>query len=542
MIKKNSKLLKYKQRVILYFNIIFVITLVFISSCEIDQPSAPNWLVDANIPITDKYHSIMQILEDDSNIYYDSLDNAIFSNQSNSSQKFQKDIRLNGQPNTQINIPTQVNDTNLFVQFDDSSFITQAEFEVSDPQGLLTINFNPAPSSVPYTITLTIDNLFDISSGNPFSITRNISDIPVIELISLASFRFFNSTPTNLFAFRVTTSSTQQLPASFTYSVTNVILKSATGIIKPVNLGVRDTLLLKPFGDYDIEGGLFNFSRVHEEKTYLVVKRTKSTYQVDIKNIQLEGFNLNGRPKKLKYLRYDTIGAPPQPIDSVFNLRIPQGVDSAVYFVNTTNSNVLEFINNLPQNVFLTRNTVINSNYNQGQIDNSDSISIYVSIEVPLHFSVVEPPTISDTIFKRIIDTAAREKLENTKNVDATLYLTNGLPFYSTVTMFVLDTNGSILFSLIDVVTPYPGDSIYIPPAPVDQNGYVLAPVINRYDGVIDSTNVLKLLDMHKIVYKYKLYTDPNIPPTVDGRVRVRGSDFLRHLSYGTFRYMINNN
>lgn len=531
----------FRSKIVIIINILFVSSIILISSCDLQHPSAPSWLVDANLPLTDKYSTIMEIFEEDSNIYHDSLGNTIFSNRSHSSQKYQKDIRMNGIPNTLIIIPTQVSDTNLLLPFDDSTFVSYAEFEPSEPEGLLTLNFNPAPGFVPYSINLTITTLTEISSGNPYTIARTISNNTVTENINLSSYRFSNPTPTNLLSLRISATSSQLLPASFSYSISNTLIKIAAGRIEPVNLGVKDTLLHKPFGDYEIIGGILNFSRVYEEKTYIVVRRAKGNLQTDIKNISMEGINVNGRRIKFKYLRYDTVGAPPQPIDSVFNLRLPAGLDSATYYVNTTNSNVLDFINNLPQNVFLSRNTVINSNYGEGIIDNSDSISINVSIEVPLHFSVVEPPTIKDTIFKRITDTTAREKLANVRNVDATLYITNALPLYSTVRMFILDTNGSTLFSLIEVVTPYQGDSIYVPPAPIDQNGYVIAPVRHQYNGIIDSVNVLKLLDMHKIVYQYELYTEPNVPPTLDGRVRIRGSDFIRHLSFATFRYFVNN-
>lgn len=531
----------FRSKIIYLTGILFVSSFIVISSCDIQQPSAPSWLVDANLPLTDKYSTIMEILEGDSNIYYDSLGNTIFSNQSHSSQKYRKDIKMNGVPNTLIIIPTQVSDTNLQLPFDDSTFASYIEFEPSEPEGILTLNFNPAPGFVPYNVNLTITNLTDLSSGNPYSIARTISNNTVTENINLSLYRFSNPTPTNLLSFRVSTTSSQLLPASFSYSISSTLIKVASGRVKPVNLGVKDTVLNKPFGDYELIGGILNFSRVYEEKTYIVLKRAKGSFQTDVKNITMEGVNKSGRRIKFKYLRYDTTGAPPQPIDSVFNLRLPAGMDSITYYVNTVNSNVLEFINNLPHDVFLRRNTVINSNYGEGTIDNSDSISINVSIEVPLHFSVIEPPTIKDTIFKRISDTTAREKLANVRNVDATLYITNALPLYSTVRMFVLDTNGSILFSLVEVVTPYPGDSVYVPPAPIDQNGYVIAPVRHQYNGVIDSVNVLKLLDMHKIVYQYDLYTEPNVPPTLDGRVRIRGSDFMRHLSFATFRYFVNN-
>lgn len=534
--KKNSPRKIFKIFLLLFFSV----TLLFLS-CELKEPSAPNWLVSANLPITDRVHNIVDLLKDEGDIYYDQEGNAYFSDETSSTSKFQKKIIINGYSGITVFYPTQVSDTIVNVPFDDSSYVTNLYFEPSDPHNKLIINFNPSITFEPYTITITVLNLLDITTNQPLSLTRTIYNTPYTDYINLDNFYISNSYPSNLLNIRVNTTSGQYTAASLSYNISQLCIKSVTGRIKPVNLGASDTLIQDPFGYHSLEGEM-NFASVNPQKTYLVVKRKNSTYQVDVRNIQMTGINYKGKRLKFKYLRYDTIGAPPQPIDSIFNLRIPEGQDSAIYYVNPSNSNILQFFNHVPKKVEVTRYNVINANYSFGSIENNDSIYMYLTAELPLHFSIVEPTTFRDTVIKSITDPSAREKLRNTRWMDLKLFMTNGLPLLASVRILIQDSLDNLLFAVTEIVVNGTGDSILVPAAPVDFDGYVMTPVIHEYTGFVDSVNTQKLLDMGKIVYEYKLYTDPNLIPAPDGRVRIRDRDYIRQLSYGTFRYYLNNN
>lgn len=539
LITKKKKI--SKKRIIQIFILLFFSFVLFFLSCELKEPSAPNWLIDANLPITDRVHNIVDLLKDEGDIYYDEEGNAYFSDETSSNSKFEKKIIINGYSGATVNFPTQVSDTIVDVPFDDSSYVTTLYFEPNEPYNKLVINFNPSITLQPYTITITILNLIEIATNEPLSLTRTIYNTTYTDYINLHNFYINNSYPSNLFNIKINCTSGQFTFASLSYNVSPLCIKSVTGRIKPVNLGVSDTLIQDPFGYHSLEGEM-NFASVNPQKTYLVVKRKNSTYQVDVREIQMTGINYKGKRMKFKYLRYDTIGAPPQPIDSIFNLRIPEGQDSAIYYVNPSNSNILQFFNHVPKRIEVTRYNVINLNYNFGSIENNDSIYMYLTVELPLHFSIVEPTTFRDTVIKSITDPNAREKLRNTRWMDLKLYLTNGLPLLASVRILIQDSLDNLLFAVTQIVVNGTGDSILVPAAPVDNDGYVITPVIHEYTGFVDSANTQKLLDMGKIVYEYKLYTDPNLIPAPDGRVRIRDRDYIRQLSYGTFRYFLNNN
>ncbi len=536
----KKKILNKKKIIYVYFLLSFLLSICFLS-CELKEPSAPNWLVSANLPITDRVHNIVDLLKDEGDIYYDEEGNAYFSDRTSSSSKFEKKIITNGYSGVTVFFTTQVYDTIVNIPFDDSSYVTSLYFEPNDPLNKLTINFNPSITSEPYTITITILNLLDITTNQPLTLTRTIYNTPYTDYINLHNYYINNPYPSNLLNVRVNTTSGQFSVASLSYNVSQLCIKSVSGKIKPVNLGLSDTLIQDPFGYHSLEGQM-NFASVNEQKTYLVVKRKNSTYQVDVRNIQMTGINYKGNRLKFKYLKYDTVGAPPQPIDSIFNLRIPEGQDSAIYYVNPSNSNILQFFNHVPKRIEVTRYNVINANYSIGSIENNDSIYMYLNVELPLHFSIVEPTTFRDTVFKSITDPNAREKLRNTRWMDLKLFLTNGLPLLASVRILIQDSLDNLLFAVTQIVVNGTGDSILVPAAPVDYDGYVITPVIHEYTGFVDSVNTQKLLNMGKIVYEYQLYTDPNLIPAPDGRVRIRDSDYIRQLSYGTFRYYINNN
>lgn len=528
---------KYK----LSFNILlisFVSLLIIYSGCELDPLSAPNWYVNANLPFLNKVYSLMDLLEDEENIYTDSSSNVYFNSQSNSSNRFEKDIKANGTGLTFLGVPTQLGDTSIFSQFDDSSFVTRLTFQDNTPQPYLNLKFLPSVSQTPYDITITIPNLINNSTSTPFSVSKNVFNTVLSEDIFLLDYTIINPTPTNLLSFRVTTNSSIYEPAAFTYEIPPFLIKSVSGRIKPVNLGVRDTIIDKPFGDNSVRGAI-NFGSINPAKTYFCIKRSKSTYQVDLKDVVLSGENWNGRVVKLAYLKYDTIGAPPQPIDSVFNLRLPAGLDSVVYYVNTNNSNVLNFISNIPKKIQLTRTTIINQNYEFGDVDNSEDLKVYFSVEIPLHFSILEPTTLKDTVFRKVEDERQRERLQYTKKVDITFNAWNHLPLMASVRAYVMDSLNNLLFVLTDVVNNVSGDSVIVPSAPVDINGFVSNEFYKQYTGTMDSLLVPQLINMRKIVFEYQLYTDPNQIPTVDGRVRIRSTDYVKAISFGVFEYRV---
>lgn len=530
--------MKRKINSIFLYTIFFLISISFlqISGCDLQNPTAPNWYVDANLPLFNKVHTIFDLLKNEHNIGFDENTNAYFSDRANAASQYQNKFRLNGTGDLNLTVPTILNDTSLAAPFDDSTFVTSLYFE---SPAALTYTFNPSPTNTSYTINITALNV--LSGGLPLRISETVKDKPVTGSIDLTTYNIQNPLPSNLILLQVSLQSSVQELVNISYNLQPFYVRSASGKIRPVSLGQKDTVLVSPFGKHDISG-LVDFADINEAKTYLVVKRSHSTYQTDIRDIRFRGINNNGNVVDFKYLRYDTAGAPLQPLDTIFNVRLPEGVDSVVYFVNSNNSNIIEFIRNIPENIQYLHNIQLNGNYSFGTFDTPDSVSFYLNIEIPFHFSILEPLYYQDTIIKQITDTLAIKRLKTTRQVDATMYLRNALPFMASIRMYILDGQNNLLFTLTQLLNNNNNaDSVLLQAAPVDINGYVTSYIDHTFTGVLDSLQVLQLIDMRKIVYSYRLYTDPNQIPTADGKVRIRGGDYIKQTSFGTFKYLISN-
>ena len=86
-----------------------------------------------------------------------------------------------------------------------------------------------------------------------------------------------------------------------------------------------------------------------------------------------------------------------------------------MFSVTEENSNILEFINNIPHNIYMERNDVLNSVYSEGSINYTDSISIKLEIQVPLDISITKPILFSDTANAGISDEDQRKELDKAK-------------------------------------------------------------------------------------------------------------------------------
>ncbi|MEO8210064.1 MAG: hypothetical protein ABI840_05855, partial [bacterium] len=107
---------------ILYFSVIFY-------SCEIEEPAAPSWDVDLNVPITNKTYNILDILNRSSNIGFDSSNNDLvfLFGESNYKRKFDEDIKLDGVTTSKVVAPS-TSRLDTFLILDDSTFVKRLEF------------------------------------------------------------------------------------------------------------------------------------------------------------------------------------------------------------------------------------------------------------------------------------------------------------------------------------------------------------------------------------------------------------------------------
>ncbi|HEY5124148.1 MAG TPA: hypothetical protein VIK14_10475 [Ignavibacteria bacterium] len=529
----------YFKRTILIITVcLFLMLSLLQSACDIKKPVAPEWDITANLPIINKYYYIFDMLKHTSNIFYDSTNrnNVVFTGSSKTTNQFGTDIKSDGVSETSYIILTNYSqDTTLPISFDDS---TQASF-ISFLNGNLIIKFNGASVSS-YSVTLTLENLRSKADTSrkyfidgltvPPHTTREIS-IPLVNWIYKTSGNLSNSIILKL---RTTSAGIPEL-TTFTSKVTAYEVERLIGRLKPTYIARETEKVDSPFGT-DTPEGVINFADVDSTQTYLLVKRYTTLYQLDLSQVSLLGINKSGRKM---HLRYKQSGGPPSLNDTLFKLRLDQNQDSVVIKLNKSNSNIAEFIGNMPINIYLSKALTINQNYSTGEIYYLDSFSVNANFSVPLNFSVSLADAVSQNDTTDFgIDQDQIDQIKKTQNLEIELRLTNAISLSILSKINVLDSFFVPLFSLSQIVGNQPDSSVSVSRAPTDNNGFVNGSNQKVYNAVVGKDIIDKILRAGKVIYSSKFYTDQS--PSVF--VRITKNDYTRLVGLGKIEYRIKEN
>jgi hypothetical protein len=517
----------------LLFFVILYFSAISFYSCEIKEPAAPSWDINLNLPFTSKSYTILDILDRSNNTGFDSLNNNLvfLFGESNYERKFGRDIQFDGIKTTDVIAPsTTMLDT--FVVIDDSTFINRMEFL----EGSLNFSFFDN-SNEDYSFNLTVKNLFGTSYNDTARIfgTVNSGQQKSIDL-NLAEYYIKNETPDNKLKLRLSFKSAKPVPVDFSYTLSQYSIKTVEGLLKPISTGITNDEVIDPFGS-DVPEGELDFANITPNKNFFIVKKYSDIYQVDFTRISIIGENKNGHRVRLKYLKNGNEG---DPIDSVFSLRLPSGVDSIPYPINENNSNILEFINNIPKKIELVRKDFLNMSYEEGTVSYTDSLTFKLKIQVPLDISISEPIVFSDTTDAGIDDEDQRKNLDDAKHLTFTLKTINALPLKAVGKILLLDSFFTPLISISKIVGNQPDSTVTAFGAPVGPDGFVNNTNSTSFEAELDSAQIEKLKHIGKVIYEYKLFTDPNLIPPPLTTVKIRGSDHVREISYGTLLYRIN--
>lgn len=509
-----------------------IIISVYFYSCEIKEPTAPEWNVNLNLPFTSKSYDIFDIIKKSGNVGYDSLNNdfVYLYGESDYERKFGEDIKFDGYPETNINALTAVQfDTSLTI--DDSTFILKADFL----NGNLSFKF--LNSSSDYSVRASIKNLFQNSDNDTARIDANVNtNSPTIINLNLENYHLKNSNPDNTLKMRIYFQSASQFPVSFSYELSEYSIKTFEGRLKPLNTGISTDEVLDPFGS-DVPEGEINFASISPNKNFIILKKYSDLYQVDFANISLIGENKNGNRVRLKYLKYGNSG---DPVDSIFTLTLASGRDSTVFPMNQDNSNILEFINNIPKKIILVRNDILNSSYQNGMVKYTDSLTIKLQIQVPLDISITKPIVFSDTVDAGISDESQRKELDNAKNLQFSLITENRIPLKAVSKILILDSAFNTLLAISKIVGNQPDSTVTVNAAPVGVNGFSNNVNTTVFSAELDSAQINLLKQMGKVIYEYKLYTDPNLIPPPLTTVKISGSNLIKFTGFGKLKYRIN--
>jgi len=522
------KLIKIFCKVLLIF-----VLIIINSSCEIQEPSLPTWDVDLNIPFTTDSYNIFDIIKRNSNVGFDSLNNDLvfIYGESNYKRSFGEDIKFDGVKTTEIKAASTFRlDTALII--DDSTFVTKTEFL----NGSLKFSFLNNSADI-YSIDAVIKNLFRNVDNDTARIKADVSPGKTKQIeFDLSGYNIENKIPDNKLRLSIIFNSVKPVPVNFNYSLSEYSIKLIQGKLKPLSTGQTYDEVLDPFGS-DVPEGEINFASVTPNKNYFVAKKFSDIFRVDFTHLSIVGENKNGKRVRLKYLRDGKQG---DQLDSVFSLTLPSDRDSISFPINEDNSNILEFINNVPKKIEVKRVDVLNLSYEEGSVSYTDSISLKLVIQMPLDISITKPIVFSDTTDAGIDDEEQRNNLDDASQLKFTIKSVNGFPLKGTAKLLILDSSFMPLLAITKIVGNQSDSSVTLNSAGVGSDGYVNNINTTVFQAELDSAQIQKLKRMGKIIYEYQLFTDPNVIPPPGSTVKIRGDDRVRIISFGKISYRLN--
>ena len=499
--------------------------------CDIKEPTAPEWDITGNLPIINRYYYIYDMLKNSTNTHYDSVNSNVILTGTTATTDLFSEIKSDGVSQSFYNVPTNLTqDTTIIIHFDDS---TQASF-ISFLRGELILKFwGTALNS--YTVNLSLENLrskndtalkYTNSVQVPANTQRQIN-IPLINWVYKS-----NNGVSNIIALKLITISNTTEAATLSSEVTPYTVERIVGRIKPTYIEREFSKTDSPFGT-DVPEGFINFAGVDGNNTYISLKRYENNYQLDFEQVSIQGVNKNGNKVNLRYKP----GGNPTINDTLFNLRLDQDKDSSVFYLTNSNSNVAEFIGNIPKDIYVAKTILINKPYSNGSTNYLDSFSTNTNFSVPINMNISQnnPVIQDDTTDFGISDEDQRKNIEKCQSMDIELRMTNAIALFALTKISVLDSFNVPLFSLSQLLGNPSDSTVSISRAPVDINGFVNGVNQQTYRATIPKEVIDKLLRAGKVVYDTKFYTDQN--PT--SYIRIVKNDYARLLGLGKVIYRI---
>ncbi|MFA5012211.1 MAG: hypothetical protein WC644_09715 [Ignavibacteria bacterium] len=522
-------ILKLRLRFIIV--LISLIPLISQSGCDIKEPTAPEWDITGNLPIINRYYYIYDMLKHSTNILYDSLNSNVILTGTTANTDLFSEIKSDGVGQSFYNVPTNLTqDSTIFIQFDDS---TQASF-ISFLSGELILKFWGA-SINSYTVNFSLENLRSrndttLKYTNTIQVPTNTQrqiNIPLLNWVYKS-----NNGVSNIISLKLRTISNTNEPTTFSSEVTPYTVERIFGRIKPTYIEREYSRTDSPFGT-DVPEGFINFADVDGNNTYISLKRYENNYQLDFEQVSIQGVNKNGNKVNLRY----NPGGNPTMNDTLFNLKLDKDKDSSVFYLTNLNSNVAEFIGNIPKDIYVAKTILINKPYTIGSTNYLDSFSTNTNFSVPINMNISQTNAViqEDTTDFGISDEDQRKKMQNCQSMDIELRMFNAIALFAISKIEVLDSFNVPLFSLSQMLGNSSDSTIWVNRAPVDINGFVNGISLQTYRTTVPKEVIDKLLRAGKVVYNTRFYTDQN--PT--SYIRVVKNDYTKLLGIGKVIYRI---
>ncbi|MDP4114761.1 MAG: hypothetical protein Q8903_01430 [Bacteroidota bacterium] len=205
---------------------------------------------------------------------------------------------------------------------------------------------------------------------------------------------------------------------------------------------------------------------------------------------------------------------------------------SAELVFNETNSNVLDFMQFLPDSIYLDASYRLDGNNATGVLTKADLVRFETDFSTNSTIAL-KPTYLADTS-KLDISSAQRPKLKNCLNAVMNIELDNALPLNAWGKVTVLDKDKKDLF----VITRIGGsDSLFLSSAQINTTtGAFLKSTKNNYTISLDSTQLAKLGDAYYAKVSLTIETagsNLQTPPKVTFKV----SDWVKLNAWGSIKY-----
>lgn len=511
-----------------YFTLIFFA--IYFSGCEIKDFVSPSWDLNANLPILQEVYSIFDILGSSPNYFIDSVDNSVvFKVDFDDLNDLKNSLYVDGY-NSSNNLFNLNTDTTLYLTFDDSNFVRYAEVR----EGEISITlFNSASSQ--YSFNLSILNLRNILTGEVLKFQGTVNPNSNAELSSsLAGYSVDNNGQlSNKLTFRIITTSSANIISSFNYTISSTRFNIVSGRFKPtLTRDIIDTIS-KPLGTNSPTMPL-ELSIV--KNSYLTI-RNYSEADMKLSNIRLLGINQFANTSQYLLFDYDNNGFK----DSSFVFHLP-GKGSMQYSeiilqLTEFNSNIKQFIGNMPSEIYYFRDLLVNENYGDIDVSYLDSIVTDFVADIPMKFRSSHYSKFLDTSFSSFSQ-KQKEEIVNSQGANLTVNIVNSIPLDLKIKIFLQDDQSNVLMVLTNNITNQPADSFaYLPAATVDANGEVIPggesilsiPVNLSYE------EIQNIRDFTKVVIEFNYKSENGVEI-----VRVRANDFLRLKVAGELKIRVN--
>lgn len=475
----------------------------------------------------------MSMLKGNQNIYVDSLSNdVILTGNVNSKDDLANNIKFRG-VNISNNVVIYNRDTVISLKFDDSSAVRTAHFL----DGVLTLRFNNN-NAFPYNVVLKIQNLKNRTSNLPFQVSGLVpANSSNLQTLNLNTYYIDNGNVlSNKLDFFVSTSSAQPVGfGSFDYTVSPTQLSSVSGRVKPdPSLGIIDST-----------NGPLGTNAPNQPLTLSAIKKAEIkihnfvSTQIDFKRSYFYGYNKSAGTTKRLFFDYDGNGT----LDSFYNVTIParpsaSGYGEKILNITTANSNILEFMGNVPDKIIFVRDQYINSNNQDVSLESKDSILTFFNVDIPLRFQSTLYNSYKDTS-KSGFTPQQMIDVDKSYSLKITTTITNAIALKLKAKIVVTDSLGNPLLYLTGQFPNQEPDSFYVvEAADVGPDGSVLPGGQKTKEITVEITreNIQSIKRYGRVYVELKYITNPNA-----GIIRLKGDDYAYVRSQGVLQYRIVN-